>query len=135
MIYTVKNSLQTKQNDIISITEQVNKAIINSGVKNGVVVVEVTHSTAGLVRTTERAILTHQDLLNETKRLIPSRVDFLHMESADDAAGHIKSALFGTSVTAIISEGSLVADGKLGYFFIEYDGPRKREYYITILGE
>lgn len=135
MIYTEKKTIQTEKDTIVSITESVVEALKKSGIKNGILVVETPHSTAGIVRTTEIAKAAHKDLHQEIKRLIPSRVDFLHQESADDAAGHVKCALFGTSVSAIIKDGALVADRKLGYFFMEYDGPRKRDYYISIVGE
>lgn len=135
MIYTKKMIIQTEKDAIISITDSVVQALQDSGIKNGILVVETPHSTVGVVRTTEIAVSAHKDLLQEIKRLIPSRVDFIHKESADDAAGHIKCALFGNSVSAIVKDGILVADQKLGYFFMEYDGPRKRNYYIFIMGE
>ena len=135
MIYTEKMTIHTEKNGVISITNSVEKALNNSGIKNGILVVETPHSTAGIVRATEKAISSHKDLLQEVKRLIPSRVDFIHKESPDDAAGHIKSALFGTSVSAVVKDGGLAAEQKLGYFFMEYYGPRKRDIYISIVGE
>ena len=135
MVYIEQKTIQTERNSITSITEAVNAALSASGIRNGILVVETPHSTAGILRTTEKAKSAHKDLLYDIKRLVPSRVDFLHKESPDDAAGHIKCALFGTSVSAIVQEGKLVSDSKLGYFFAEYDGPRARTYYISIVGE
>ena len=69
----------------------------------------------------------------EVKRLIPSRITFKHQDSPDDAAGHIKCALFGNSITSILCEGELVAENALAYFLVEYDGPRQRKFYVSII--
>lgn len=135
MVYTQRKTIQTEQNSITSITEEVDAVLVASGIRNGILVVETPHSTAGILRTTDKAKSAHKDLMYDIKRLVPSRVDFVHKESPDDAAGHIKCALFGTSVSAIIQDGKPVSDKKLGYFFVEYDGPRARTYYISIVGE
>lgn len=135
MTYTKKITIETEKNSIICISDSVWEAVKDSGIKNGIIVVETPHSTAGIIRMTEKAKKAHQDFVYESRRIVPSRIDYMHQESADDAAGHIKSAMFGTSVSACIAEGELIAGHKLGYFFIEYDGPRMREYYISIIGE
>ncbi|NLL91933.1 MAG: YjbQ family protein [Ruminococcaceae bacterium] len=135
MVYIEKFEIETTKNAVISITENVKEVLNKSGVKNGLLSIEVPHSTIGVVATTAFVEDIRIDMMEEVKRLVPSRINFKHEDTPDDAAGHIKCALFGTSVTSIVKDGNLVADGKLGYFLMEYDGPRKRNYYICVLGE
>ena len=76
------------------------------------------------------------DIMDETNRLVPTRIDFKHQfDTPQDAAGHIKSSLFGVSLSFIISEGKLMVGHSQGVFFMEFDGPRKREYFIKILAD
>ena len=75
------------------------------------------------------------DVMNEIKRLVPSRITFKHEESPDDAAGHIKCAMFGNAITSIVKDGALVNDNVLHYFFMEYDGPRTRKYFVSVISD
>ncbi len=135
MVYTQKKSIETEKNAIISINDAVIEAVRSSNIMNGIITVDVPHSTAGVIRATASPSSTKVDLAKEIKRLVPSRIDFAHNESADDAAGHIKSAIFGNSASAVIENGTQVAGSNLEFFFLEFDGPRCRDYYITIIGE
>ena len=126
-------TITTEKNGVHDITDQVKAIVEKSGVKNGIVTVEVPHSTAGVVATSFYDPLVKDDLAYEIKRLVPSRITFKHEEAPDDAAGHIKCALFGCSVTSILKDGAFVAEDALHYFLCEYDGPRNRKFYISII--
>ncbi len=128
-------NIETEMNGTHNITEQVMSVLAESGVTEGILVVEVPHSTAGLVATSHFDPLVKTDVMNEIKRLIPSRINFLHQETPDDAAGHVKCGLYGTSITSIIHEGKLVNDNVLHYFFMEYDGPRTRKYFVRVMAD
>ena len=75
------------------------------------------------------------DLLYEIKNLVPSRITFKQQISPDETSGEIKNALFGHSVIAIIKDGKLMAGDSLGFYFLEYDGPTNRTYFIEVQGE
>ncbi|MGI5888114.1 MAG: secondary thiamine-phosphate synthase enzyme YjbQ [Oscillospiraceae bacterium] len=135
MFYTETIELTTEKNSVTDITPEMKRVLEKSGVKNGLIVVEVPHSTAGVMATTGGPVEVREDLMHEVKRVVPSRINFRHEESPDDAAGHIKCGLFGNSITGIVKDGKMVSDGKLGYFFMEYDGPRARKYCIAVMGE
>ena len=128
-------TVETKKNGVLDITAHVREVIAKSGIQNGIVTVEVPHSTAGVVATSFIDAAVQVDLMDEIKRLVPSRITFKHEEAPDDAAGHIKCALFGNSVTGILQNGALVSEKALGYFLTEYDGPRKRTFYVSVLGD
>lgn len=125
--------LTTEKNGVHDITAEVKDIVEKSGVKNGIVTIEVPHSTAGVVATTFYDPLLREDLMYEIRRLVPSRITFKHEEAPDDASGHIKCALFGTSVTSILKDGAFVAEKALHYFVCEYDGPRKRQFYVSVI--
>lgn len=135
MFYTETRYLETEAHSIRDITPEIREILAASGIQNGLLVVEVPHSTASVMRTTGGPLDIRQDLVNEVRRVVPSRINFLHEESPDDAAGHIKCGLFGNSITSIVKDGKLVSDGKLGWFFMEYDGPRSRKYCVAVMGE
>ena len=74
------------------------------------------------------------DLDEEIRRLVPTRIDFKHQhDTPQDAAGHMKSALFGVTLTFIIHEGKLLVGGSQGIYFLEFDGPRNREFYVKVM--
>ena len=116
-------------------TKQNGEIVARSGVKDGIVTVQVPHSTAGVVATSFYDPKVMEDLMVEVKRLVPSRINFRHEEAPDDAAGHIKCALFGSSVTSILKDGAFVAEDALGWFLLEYDGPRNRRFYVSVIAD
>ena len=125
--------ITTKFNEVHDITESVKKAVEESGVKEGTCVVYNPHSTAGLTVFSPWDPDGFIDLDQEICRLIPTRVDFKHQhDTPQDAAGHVKCALLGISLTFIITEGKLLLGGSQGLYFLEFDGPRNREFFVKI---
>lgn len=135
MVYIEIKELQTEKDSVISISEDLIDIVKKSGIKNGILVAEAPHSTVSLMATTDHGYRVLEDVRDELKRLVPSRVDFKHEESPDDAAGHIKSGLVGTSISMIVKDGKLMAENKRGILLIEYDGPRKRKIHVCVIGE
>lgn len=135
MFYTETFTVLTTKNGVADMTPNMKAALERSGIKNGLLVVEVPHTTAGCMATILYMQDSHEDLMDEVKRLVPSRINFKHEESPDDAAGHVKCGLFGNSITSIVVDGKMVSDGRLGYFLTEYDGPRQRKYVVAVMGE
>ena len=77
-----------------------------------------------------------KDIQDEIRRLVPTRIDFKHQhDTPQDAAGHVKSSLIGISLTFIIEDGTLLVGHSQGVYFLEFDGPRRREYYVKILSD
>ncbi len=125
--------LKTKLNDVILLTDYVNKAVSESGVTEGTCIVFTPHTTAGLTVTSFWDPLGLEDIMDEVSRLIPTRIDFKHQhDTPQDAAGHVKSSLIGITLSFIVHEGKLLLGGSQGIYFLEFDGPRDREFYIKI---
>lgn len=127
--------LTTEFRSCTSITAQVNEIVAESGVQEGVCLVSIPHTTAGLAITSFWDPRGLDDLLDEIDRNIPTRVSYKHQDSPYDASGHVKSAMMGTSATLIIHEGKMVLGSSQGLVFVEFDGPRPREFYVQIISK
>lgn len=126
--------LSTTYNEVCDITEDVKRTVEESGIKEGICIVHNMHSTAGLAVFSPWDPNGFVDLDEEIRRLIPTRIDFKHQhDTPQDAAGHVKSALMGVTLTLIVHEGKLLVGGSQGIYFLEFDGPRKRNYYVKVV--
>lgn len=126
--------LATKANDVINLTADIKQFVAESGIKSGECIVFTPHTTAGLTITSFWDPNGFLDLQEEICRLIPTRIDFKHQhDTPTDAAGHVKSSLIGVSIPLIINDGKLLLGGSQGIFFLEFDGPRKRKYYVKLI--
>lgn len=129
-----KITLRSEKDGVFALTDQIQNMVAKSGVKDGLCVVYTTHTTAALAATSRWDTLGHEDIQLEMRRLIPTRVDFKHQhDTPEDAAGHIKAAIVGSSVTFIIHKGELLLGHSKGIYFFEFDGPRNRECFVKII--
>lgn len=128
-----KIALQTEFNGVVNITDQVKSAVAESGIKEGTCIVYNPHTTASLTVTSFWDPKGFEDLQDEICRLVPTKVDFKHQhDTPADAAGHVKSAIVGISMSFIVTEGALLLGSSQGIFFLEFDGPRKRQYFVKV---
>jgi secondary thiamine-phosphate synthase enzyme len=126
--------LMTTHNGLFDITEHIRQAIAESGVVDGIVVVMVPHTTAGVTVFSFPDPLGFEDMNDEIGRLVPTRIDFKHQhDTPQDAAGHIKSTLVGVSQSLIITEGKLLLGHSQAVYFFEFDGPRQRKFNVQIV--
>ena len=124
-------SINTDFAGMHNVTAEVKKVVADSGVVRGVCHVAMLHSTAGmLVTSDEKASM--RDIMDDTERLIPTRADFKHRETASDAGGHVKTAIAGSQLSFAIVGGRLVIGEEQALVFAEYDGPRPRSYTIGL---
>lgn len=126
--------LSTTYNEVHDITKEVKQTVEESGIQEGICIVHNMHSTAGLAVFSPWDPAGFVDLDEEIRRLIPTRIDFKHQhDTPQDAAGHVKSALMGVNLTFIVHEGKLLVGGSQGIYFLEFDGPRNREFYVKVV--
>ena len=121
---------------LINITKEVEQILQESGVEEGVCILNVPHTTAGLTINSVMDSATHQDILNEINRLVPARDDFEHtFDTPLDAAGHVKSTLVATTLSIIVTEGKLLLGHSQGILFCEFDGSRPRDIFVRVMKE
>ncbi len=128
--------IETPRGDaLIDITEQVQQALRESGVQAGICALVVPHTTAGITINSGLDPATPTDIVADIRRLVPTRVDFVHQyDTPADAAGHIKASLIGHSLTLIIEQGRLLMGFSQSIMFYEFDGPRSRQVQVKIIG-
>ncbi len=131
-----KFNISTKKDDVYDITESVREYVNQSGVEEGTCIVYTAHTTAGLCATSKMDPAGFDDLRDEINRLIPTRIDFKHQfDTPSDAAGHVKSALIGVTMSLIVTRGELLLGSSQGLYFLEFDGPRNRSYYVKVIAD
>jgi secondary thiamine-phosphate synthase enzyme len=116
---------------MIDITAQVKKAVRDSGVQDGLVLVSSLHTTGAVTINENADPAVEADILNTVNRIVPWDDHFTHLEG--NSAAHIKVSLFGPSETIPLENGSLVLGTWQGIFFCEFDGPRNRKVHVKIL--
>jgi secondary thiamine-phosphate synthase enzyme len=128
-------SVATPKGDSMNlITEQVQEIIRNSGIKSGVCFLVIPHTTAAITINSYLDLATMHDIVEDVRRLVPTRTDFHHIfDTPADAAGHIKATLIGNSETVLIEDGQLVLGHSQGLFLYDFDGPRQRRVLVKIL--
>lgn len=117
--------------DMVEITEQIKTYVKESGVKSGILLLFIPHTTAGITLTEYSDPDVMKDILKSVNKLVPFEDDYAHQEG--NSAAHIKSSLFNFSIEFIIDEGELVIGGYQGIFFCEFDGPRNRQVFAKII--
>ena len=126
--------IKTTERDVQDITPELRAFVAEAGVQEGLCVVTIPHTTAALTITSFWDPKGFEDLQDEICRVIPTRIDFKHQhDTPQDAAGHVKSSLLGASLSIIVHEGKLLLGHSQGVYFLEFDGPRNREFFATVL--
>ncbi len=117
--------------ELIDITEKIQAVIAKNKVKSGVCFIFAPHTTAGLTINENADPDVKQDMISTFNKLVPENAGYAHSEGNSDS--HIKSSLFGSTLTIFIEDGRLAFGSWQGIYFCESDGPRSREVWIKIL--
>ena len=104
-----------KRTEMIDITAEVQEQVAKSGVRSGLCLVWVPHTTAGLTVNENADPSVRRDILAALDRLVPREGDYTHSEGNSD--GHVKSTLCGRDVTLIVEDGALALGTWQGIFF------------------
>jgi len=125
-------SVQTgSHTEFVDVTDNIRKTVTESQIKNGVAIVYVSHTTAGITINEHADPSVVQDIINSLEKQVPWNAGYRHAEG--NAAAHIKASLMGSSVNIIIDNGSLVLGTWQGIFFCEFDGPRNRNVIVKLI--
>ncbi len=125
----IKTNARSEMKDITSL---VSEEIYKSGIKDGIAVVYVPHTTAGVTINEGADPDVCHDIINKLDQLIPFDKNYRHMEENSDS--HIKTLLTGSSSMIMVENGRPVLGTWQKIFFCEYDGPRSRKIFLKILG-
>jgi secondary thiamine-phosphate synthase enzyme len=131
MLHTLRVRSRERE-ELVEFTDGVQQRLTASGEQEGVVVLYVQHTTAGLTVNENADPDVPRDMLHAFRTLIPQHgMGFRHGEENSDA--HIKATLVGASVTVPFKDGALLLGRWQGIFLCEFDGGRERQVIMTIL--
>jgi secondary thiamine-phosphate synthase enzyme len=116
--------------ELQDVTSQVQRAVADSGVQDGVSYVFVPHTTAGLTLNENWDPDVQGDLVRAMAAMVPD-VPYHHGEGNSPA--HLMSTLVGATETLLVSGGRLVLGSWQGVYLAEFDGPRHRRVLVKIL--
>jgi secondary thiamine-phosphate synthase enzyme len=128
--FNIRTSGQT---DWINITDEVQKIVAASGVREGICIVLVPHTTAAVTINENVDPDVPRDVNLALNLISPDRREFHHSEG--NSAAHTKTSLVGPSLTLIVTGGKLILGTWQGIWFNEYDGPRTRKVHVRVMGE
>jgi len=122
--------------DFVNITGEVQRAVDNSGVKEGLVLVNAMHITASVFINDDESGL-HHDYKTWLEKLAPHEPvsGYRHNVGEDNADAHMKRQIMGREVVVAISGGRLDFGTWERIFYGEFDGLRKKRVLIKIIGE
>ncbi|MDD5458328.1 MAG: secondary thiamine-phosphate synthase enzyme YjbQ [Phycisphaerae bacterium] len=121
------------RNQMLDITDQVNSAVVDSGIKDGFCIVFCPHTTAGITINEHADPSVTEDMLMTFSQLIPKDNRYRHAEGNSDS--HCKSTLVGASEHIIIKDSRLLLGTWQGVYFCEFDGPRSRKVNLFVYGQ
>jgi len=121
----------------VNITSQVEEAVRESGIKEGMVLVNAMHISASVfINDDERGL--HQDYEKWLEKLAPHELvdQYRHNDTGEDNAdAHMKRQLMGREVVVAITDGALDFGPWEQIFYGEFDGRRRKRVLVKIIGE
>ena len=127
-----KISLETHSRiEMIDITAAVQKAVGEETIEEGICLVYTPHTTAAVTINENADPDVPRDILAALDRAVPFSANYRHAEG--NSAAHVKSSLVGASELVIIEKGRLVLGTWQSIFLCEFDGPRTRKVFISII--
>ena len=129
-------TFQTKNHrEYINITYEVEKALRESGIQEGMVLVSAMHITAAVyVNDAESGLI--QDIDEWLEHLAPSRPDYRHHQTGEtNGDSHLKSLLIHHEVIVPITNGKLDLGPWQQIYYAEFDGQRRKRLIIKVMGE
>ena len=121
----------TTQTEFIEITHSVQGAVQETGVRDGICIIFVPHTTAAVTINENADSSVVQDIVMELNKIVPFKNQYRHMEGNSPA--HIKASLTGCSEIVLVESGKLVLGTWQGIFFCEFDGPRNRKVHVKMI--
>jgi secondary thiamine-phosphate synthase enzyme len=117
--------------ELLDVTDQLAAALADEGMRRGILVAFVPHTTAGITINENADPSVRRDLIASLARLVPADLAYSHLEGNADA--HVKATLVGSSVTVPVEDGRLQLGTWQGIHFAEFDGPRRRSLWVQFL--
>lgn len=121
---------------LVNITPQVEEALRESGIKEGLILVNAMNITASVFINDDESGL-HHDYEVWLEKLAPEKPysQYRHNGFEDNADAHLKRTIMGREVVVAVTEGRLDFGTWVQIFYFEFDGKRDKHALIKIIGE
>jgi secondary thiamine-phosphate synthase enzyme len=122
--------------EFINITPQVQQCLGESGITEGLVLVNAMHITASVFINDDESGL-HHDFEVWLEKLAPEKPysQYRHNSAEDNADAHLKRTIMGREVVVAVTDGRLDFGPWEQIFYGEFDGKRKKRVLVKIIGE
>ena len=117
--------------EFLDVTAEIRSVIAKAGVVEGIALIYVPHTTAGVTINEAADPSVVHDMKTKLSEMVPRDPNYHHSEGNSDA--HIKASIMGSSVQVIIADTKPVLGVWQGIFFCEFDGPRNRHFLIKLI--
>lgn len=143
-IHKQKIDVQSKtQIEFIDITDKVQEVVDGSGIREGQVIVYAPHTTMGIAVNYNEPMLL-QDFMRILYKLVPVDDQYSHdlfelrrtklSDGRSNGHSHCKSLLLGISETIPVEKGKLLITARQSVFAVDFDGARKRDIIVQVIG-
>jgi secondary thiamine-phosphate synthase enzyme len=125
-----------KRREFLRITPQINQCLRESGIQEGLVLVNAMHITASVFINDNESGL-HRDFEVWLEKLAPEKPydQYAHNGAEDNADAHLKRTIMGREVVVAVTEGQLDFGPWEEIFYGEFDGKRRKRVLVKIIGE
>ncbi|HHT92247.1 MAG TPA: YjbQ family protein [Clostridiaceae bacterium] len=125
-----------KRREFINITRDVEECLRDSGIKEGLCLVNAMHITASVFINDDESGL-HHDLEVWLEKLAPEKPysQYRHNGFEDNADAHLKRSVMGREVVVAVTNGELDLGPWEQIFYGEFDGKRNKRVLVKIIGE
>lgn len=126
----------TKRRELINITPDIQAVLIESGVKEGLILCNAMHITASVFINDDESGL-HHDYEVWLEKLAPEKPysQYKHNGFEDNADAHLKRTVMGREVVVAVTDGKLDFGPWEQIFYGEFDGKRRKRVLVKIIGE
>lgn len=121
---------------LVNITQDVQRAVDESGIKEGLALINPMHITASVFINDDESGL-HRDYEDWLEKLAPEKPydQYRHNGYEDNADAHLKRTVMGRESVVAITNGKLDFGTWEQIFYFEFDGKRRKRVLIKIIGE
>ena len=123
----------TRKTELVDVTPRVREVV--DGTEGSAVVLYVPHTTAGIVVQADGGLAVARDVEAALERIVDESWEWEHTQEEGDRNpwSHVRAALTASSLTIPLRDGELALGRLQALFFCEFDGPRSRSLYVTIV--
>jgi secondary thiamine-phosphate synthase enzyme len=143
-IYKQKIDLESKtQIEFMDITDKAQEIVDSSGIREGIAIIYVPHTSMGVAINHNESMLL-QDFMRVLYKLVPVDDQYTHdlfeirkdnrADGRSNGHSHCKSLLMGVSETIPVEKGKLMITDRQNIFAVEFDGSRKRDVIVQVMG-